>query len=237
MFFSKMSENHFKKSEKTWDKIAKSFDTTRKKSWDICLDYIHNLPKDSIVADFGCGNGRHLIPCAKHCKKVYGIDISKELLKITKDKIERQNIKNVELIHSNLIEIPLEDNSVDSVIFIAALHNIKGRNNRIKALSELKRVLKKDKTAMISVWSRWQDKFRKEFFKKFFQIKNKDEYGDIYVYWKQHGLDIPRFYHLYSKMEFKSDIKKSGLKIIEINSVNLSSKKYDDNYFAEVRAI
>jgi len=232
-----MAENHFKKSEKTWDKIAKSFDTTRKKPWDICLDYIRNLPKNSIVADFGCGNGRHLIPCAKHCKKVYGLDISKELLDIVKRKVEKQNINNVELIHSNLIKTPLKDQSVDSVIFIATLHNIKKRENRIKALTEVKRVLKKDKTSMISVWSRWQDKFRKEFLKKIFQIKNKNEYGDIDIYWRQHGLNIPRFYHLYSKREFEKDIKKAGLEILEIKSVKLSSKKYDDNYFAEVRSI
>jgi len=229
-----MDENHFKKSEKTWNLIAESFDNTRKKPWEICLEYISDLPKESIVADFGCGNGRHLIPCAKYCKKVYGIDISEKLLDIIKRKIEKQNITNVELMHSNLVKIPLKDNSVDSVIFIASLHNIKGRDNRITALRELKRVLKKDKTAMISVWSRWQDKFRKDFFKKAFQIQNKNEYGDIDVYWRQDGLDIPRFYHLYSKKEFEKDIKSAGLEIIDIKSVKLSSKKYADNYFAKV---
>ena len=231
-----MNEDHFKNSEKTWNLIAKSFDNTRKKPWNICLEYINNLKKESVVADFGCGNGRHLIPCAKHCKKVYGIDISKKLLDIVKRKIEKQKITNVELIHSNLVKIPLKDRSVDSIIFIAALHNIKKRKNRIKALSELKRVLKKDKIAMISVWSRWQEKFRIEFLKKFFLIDNKNEFGDIDIYWTQNNLNIPRFYHLYSKKEFEKDIKKAGLEIIEIKSVKLSSKKYADNYFAIVKS-
>ena len=219
-------------SQETWNFIAQSFDRTRNKPWDQCIDFIKSRPITDLIGDIGCGNGRHIIPCANHCKKVIGLDISDELLQITKKKLFEKNLKNTILLHSNVVNLPIKNNSFDSLLFIASLHNIKGKKNRIQALKEIKRVLKKDGRALISVWSRWQDKYRKQFFKKWFKQNKEEEFGDIDIYWRQHGLNIPRFYHLYSKKEFIFDLKISGLKIHEIIDVKLHSKKYPDNFFA-----
>jgi len=229
-----MHKKDLKKSEETWDTIAQSFDRTRRKPWVQCIDFINSSPKNSTTADIGSGNGRHLIPYAKHCKTVIALDISNELLKITKEKLDENNLKNAVLIHSDAVNIPLKDNIFDSLIYIASLHNIKDRKNRIQSLKEINRVLKKDGKALISVWSRWQDKYRKQFFKKWFIKQKDDEFGDINIYWKQHGLDIPRFYHLYSKKEFIADLKAAGLKILEFQDVKMHSERYPDNYFATV---
>jgi tRNA (uracil-5-)-methyltransferase TRM9 len=230
-----MSNVYTKKSEDTWNAIAKSFDATRRKPWTECIDFINNLPKKSVVADIGCGNGRHLIPCAKHCEKVIGIDISDELLKIVQKKIKDNNLTNVELIKSDAGNLPLKDNSIDAVLYIATLHNIPQRYRRIKSLIEIKRILKNDGTAIISVWSRWQDKFRQHFLKKCLKNPDGREFGDIDIYWRQHGLNIARFYHLYSKKELEKDIKQAGFKIIKIQGVRFFSKKYYDNYFAIIQ--
>ena len=222
-------------SQKTWDAIAKSFDTTRTKPWKQCIDYINALPKNVTVADIGCGNGRHLIPIAKHCKKAIGIDISQNLLDIVKEKLKQNNIKNTILIKSDATQIPLRDHSVDHILYIAALHNIKGRKNRIQSLKEIKRILKNNGTALISVWSQEQEKFQKKLDES---KKDKDlEVGDVTIYWRQHGHDIPRFYHLYSLEELKSDIEYSGLKLIEIKSEKIKSKQYPDNYFAIIKKL
>ena len=230
-----MQKDSMKNAEETWDAIAQSFDKTRRKPWVQCINFINAVPKTGIIADIGCGNGRHLIPCANHCKKAIGLDLSGDLLAIISKKIKENNVNNVNLIHSNAIHIPLKDNSVDTVLFIAALHNIKGEENRIQSLKEIKRILKKDGKALISVWSRWQDKYRKQFFKKWFTQMGQVELGDIDIYWRQHGLDIPRFYHLYSNKEFISDLKKAGLEIDHVEDVKMHSKKHPDNYFALVR--
>jgi len=228
-----MTDNHFKTSEKTWDDIAESFDCTRRKPWTECVDFINELPESYIVADLGCGNGRHLIPCAKRCKKVIGLDISRNLLSITQNKIKKESLGNVVLIHCNLTNIPLKDNSLDAALYIASLHNIKGRKDRLRSLKEVKRILKSDGRVLISVWSRWQDKYRKHFLKKLFS--SKEEFGDIEIYWRQHNLNIPRFYHLYSKREFARDLIQAELEIERIQSVKLHSKLSADNYFAIVR--
>lgn len=230
-----MTDVYTKKSEDTWNAIAKSFDSTRRKPWTECIDFINNLPRSSIVVDIGCGNGRHLIPCAKHCNKVVGVDVSKELLNIVKKKINENNLSNVELIHSDAVNIPLKDNSFDAALYIATMHNIPQRYRRIKSLGEINRILKKDGEAIISVWSRWQDKFRQHFIKKCLTNVERKEFGDIDIYWRQNGLSVPRFYHLYSKRELQNDIKQAGLIIVKIEGVKYFSKKYNDNYFAIVK--
>jgi len=231
-----MTNVYTKKSEDTWNAIAKSFDSTRRKPWIECIDFINNLSKESLVADIGCGNGRHLIPCAKQCKKVFGVDVSEELLKIVQKKITENNLSNVELMHSEAVNIPIKDNLVDAVLYIATMHNIPQRYRRLKSLMEINRILKKDGEAIISVWSRWQDKFRQHFIKKCLTNVNRKEFGDIDIYWRQHGLDISRFYHLYSKRELQNDIKQAGLDLIKIEGVKYFSKNYFDNYFAIVKS-
>jgi ubiquinone/menaquinone biosynthesis C-methylase UbiE len=223
--------------EKTWDTIAQSFHNTRRKPWKQCISFIENISKNSTVLDLGCGNGRHLIPIAKKCKKAIGVDISSNLLKIIQNQKQELDIANIELIHANLIDLPIKTESIDSVLYIAALHNIKTRENRIKSLQELHRVIKKENVALISVWSREQEKFY-DFFnnQKYNQyIKDRDfEDGDIEIYWKQNKLNIPRFYHLYKKIEFEKDLITSGFKIVKLKNEFISSKEIPDNYFGLV---
>ncbi len=230
-----MTNIHTKISEDTWNAIAKSFDSTRRKSWEECINFINTIPKTSMVVDVGSGNGRHLIPCAKHCKKVIGLDVSKELLGIVKKKLYKYKLKNVDLIHSDAVNIPLKNNSTDAVLYIATLHNISVRYRRINTLKEINRILKPGGRAIISVWSRWQDKFRQHFLIRMITKFGRNEYGDIDIYWRQHGLNISRFYHLYSKREFQKDIIQAGFKIIKLEGKKIHSKKYFDNYFAIVK--
>ena len=230
-----MTNIYTKISEDTWNTIAKSFDSTRRTPWKECTDFIKTLSKKSILVDIGCGNGRHLIPSAMHCKSVIGLDVSKELLKIVQKKIYKNNLNNVELIHSDAVNIPLSNYSVDAVLYIATLHNISKRYRRIKSLKEINRILKSNGKAIISVWSRWQDKFRQYFLIRMITQFGYNEFGDIDIYWRQHGLNISRFYHLYSKKEFQKDINQAGFEIINLEGKKIHSKKYPDNFFALIK--
>lgn len=226
-----MTNNRIKESQETWDAIADSFNITRRKTWSQCIDFIESLPKNFIVVDIGSGNGRHLIPCAKRCKKVIGLDISRKLLEIVKNKAEQEKLDNIILLHSDAVNIPLKDNSVDAALFIAAIHNIRDRSNRIKALKEIKRILKKDGKAIISVWSKYRDEHKKGFFERIMH-KGKPMHGDTNIYWRQHGLNVSRYYHIYSKKNFINELKDAGLEILDFQEVKLHTKKHPDNYFA-----
>jgi ubiquinone/menaquinone biosynthesis C-methylase UbiE len=220
-------------NETTWDAIAESFDTTRHTPWKPTLEFIQTIPQTAIVADIGCGNGRNLIPCANICNQVIGIDISKKLLIITKKKTNQ--LHNVSLLHSDITALPLKNNSIDVVLCIAALHNIRGKTQRIHALHEIERILKKDGHALITVWSRWQDMYRSYFLKKLIKRQPMTEFGDIDIPWHHYNLNIPRFYHLYSKKEFISDIKQTHLHIEAVKSIKIAARRHPDNFFAYVQ--
>lgn len=220
-------------AQKTWDAIAESFDTTRQRPWSYSLNFIASLQQNDMVADIGCGNGRHLFPCAQQCFHVFGVDISQRFLHIIDRKLRQTKYENISLVHADMVQLPFADESFDAVLFIAALHNIQGRENRRNALQEVTRVLKSQGTALISVWSRWQDKFYRHFLKQF--ILRKCDFGDIDIWWRQHNLNVPRFYHLYSRSEFVKELQDAGLKIQRIESVRIHSKRLPDNYFAVVK--
>jgi ubiquinone/menaquinone biosynthesis C-methylase UbiE len=220
-------------AQHTWDIIAESFDSTRQRPWRYCLDFIETLDESYQVMDLGCGNGRHLLPCAVRCSQAVGLDISQKLLCIVQKKLQNASLKNVSLVHADAVQLPFAPNVFDAALFIASLHNIKGRQHRQAALDEMWRVLKPQGTALISVWSRWQDKYFAHFLKQW--IRRENEFGDIEVYWRHHALDIPRFYHLYGKSEFRHELWSAGFKIERMEGVRLHSKRLPDNYFAVVR--
>ena len=228
-----MQPEYHHTAQYTWDTIADSFDTTRQKPWRCCLNFIQTLKSSDIVADLGCGNGRHLIVCAEHCSQAIGVDISQKFLQIIAKRYPSTTYKNISLIHGDAVQLPFMDRSLDAVLFIASLHNIQGKNHRQAALLEIARILTPQGTALVSVWSRWQDKFFRYFLKQFL-IRNRN-FGDIDIWWRQHKLNIPRFYHLYSKTEFIQELQKAGLKIQHIKSVKIHSKRLPDNYFAVVK--
>jgi ubiquinone/menaquinone biosynthesis C-methylase UbiE len=163
------------------------------------------------------------------------LDISNELLRIVEKKISENNLNNVELINSDAVNIPLKTNLVNAVLFIATLHNIPERYRRIKSLKEINRILKPGGKAIVSVWSRWQDKYRQHFIRQLLTKFDKNDFGDINIHWRQNGLNILRYYHLYSKREFQNDLKQAGFKIIKLEGVKYFSKKYFDNFFAIVK--
>lgn len=222
-------------NQKTWDTIAKSFDKTRQRTWKECITFIETLNPEGVNVDLACGNGRHLLPISKKSKKTIGIDISKNMLKIIQRKIKKQKIKNISLIQANAVNIPLKKQTIDNLIFIAALHNIKHKKNRLQTLNEVKRILKSDGKALISVWSREQERFKDHSFKKELEKEENTEYGDITLFWRQDKHNIPRFYHLYSKNEFKEELEESNLEIISFKETKIVSKNYPDNFFALVR--
>lgn len=220
-------------AQETWDAIAESFDTTRRTPWKQCIDFIETLKNTNVVADVGCGNGRNLFPCAERCQHVIGVDTSRKLLGIVKKKSREKNVSNVSLIHADVVQMPLTNKSVDAVLFIASLHNIQGKENRSAALHEVFRVLKPNGRALISVWSRWQEKYLRYFVKQVI-VRNR-EFGDIDIFWRQQNLNVPRFYHLYSKREFLRDLQHASFHIESVSNVKIHSKRFADNYFAVVQ--
>lgn len=48
-----------------------------------------------IAADLGCGSGYFTVPLAHKVRKVYGIDVQREMLASLEEKIRRLRIRNI----------------------------------------------------------------------------------------------------------------------------------------------
>jgi ubiquinone/menaquinone biosynthesis C-methylase UbiE len=97
------------------------------------LKELSEMTSGEVLLDLGCGSGVVMNSGKVHFKKVYGIDISPEMLKIAKGASDR-------VICAESSSIPLKDNSVDVVVCFAVMHHILDHRPLLK---EIFRVLKK----------------------------------------------------------------------------------------------
>ena len=77
--------------------------------------------------------------------KITGMDISEDFVKIAKQNADRAGV-DIEFLQGNVSKIPMKDNTFDFIICTAAFKNFK---EPIRALTEMIRVLKPEKSALI----------------------------------------------------------------------------------------
>lgn len=115
-------------------------------------DFIRLLKdnKAQKVLDLGCGTGRHTIALAKEGFEVYGIDISRNALKVCRERLKEENLE-ADLQFADIYKpLPYEDDFFDGMISASTLHHaiIKDIKGLIK---ELARVLQPSAVMMIDV--------------------------------------------------------------------------------------
>lgn len=101
-----------------------------------------NVRKGQTALDVCCGTADWTIALAGAVGPegmVYGLDFSKNMLKIGQEKIHTQKMNNIKLIHGNAMDIPFNDNTFDYVTIGFGLRNVP---DYIKVLREMHRVAK-----------------------------------------------------------------------------------------------
>ena len=173
---------------KPYNLIADHFDKTREYLWKSIKLFIKNKDDSDLLLDAGCGNGKNML--VKNNINYIGFDFSESNNKICKK-------KGLDVSTINIKKIPFRDNIFDHSFTVAVLHHIDNSDDRLIAINELVRVTKPNGTIFIQVWS--ADINKK---KKFIKINDNNDY---FVTWyvKKDYL-IKRYYHLFTKDEFKS---------------------------------
>lgn len=189
--------------EKTYVKniyelIADHFNNTRFHTWSWIKEFIEKFPKNSLIGDIGCGNGRNMN------NKYYtfiGIDNCKKFIEICRS-------KRLNVIEANITNIPLKNNCFDAIICIAVFHHLYKKEDKIKSLLELKRLIKDNGEILLSVWSINQPVKTKRSFTK---------YGNNIVEWNKFGKIYERYYYIFELNELKELFKIAGLHIKKYN--------------------
>ena len=168
----------------SYSKIAKPFHGTRYCFWNSVIHFLDKLPKYSVLADVGCGNGKY----ARYRNDIVwiGNDTCYELLNYAK------NINN-DIIEANGLHLPYKDKSIDYSISIAVLHHLSTDKLRKQFINELIRITKNN--ILISVWAKEQP------------IKDKWKHlgnNDYLISWdNRDGTQTYRYYHLFTQDEVK----------------------------------
>jgi ubiquinone/menaquinone biosynthesis C-methylase UbiE len=130
--------------------------------WAELLDKLE-LRGDERILDLGCGRGAVLLLAAQHLTtgRAVGVDLwrsadqSGNSAEATRRNASAEGVADrVELHTADMTALPFEDNSFDVVVSSLALHNIRGRAGREKAIDEAVRVLRPGGRLMIAdMWA------------------------------------------------------------------------------------
>ena len=112
-----------------------------------CILRGYGIKSGQYLLDFGCGSGVYSVIASKIVGdngKVYALDYDEDPLEDLANKIENQNINNIEIIKtSKEISVPLKSNSIDVVLMYDVYHLL-DKDDRVKLLNEIYRILKKE---------------------------------------------------------------------------------------------
>ena len=151
------------------------------------------------LLNVGCAHGPDFLPFRQHFE-LHGVDFSAKMLEFAR-KYSRKFDFTVSLAEADVGSLPYHDATFDWAISVATYHHIKGEDERASSLQELRRVLKPDGEAFITVWNRWQPRF-------WFSRK------EVAVSWRTKAETLYRYYYLFSYPEIEKLAGKVGFKIL-----------------------
>ena len=190
-------------NREVFDQIAESW--YRVRHWPLLkveLDALAARWQSGKLLDVGCAHGPDLLAFS-HGFELFGVDLSPAML--------RQAVRYsgkfkfyVNLVMAEASLLPFADNTFDWAISVAAYHHIRRSEEREMAFQELRRILKPNGEAFITVWNRGQRRF---------WFKSKEQQ----VPWRLREKTVYRYYHLFSYGELRKVLAKTGWEIISLS--------------------
>jgi tRNA (uracil-5-)-methyltransferase TRM9 len=208
---------------RTYEEIAEDVEERRQTPWTDVIDFEKTLPRGRTVLELGCGSGRNAVHFALAGHKVIAIDFARGMLGRAAIRAKDNSVAgSVHPIQADVTAPPIKDSSVDVCLYVAALHHLPTRQERIRSLEEARRCLRPGGKALVSVWAFEQRRFQRILER---HKGKKEGFGDVLIPMRsKDGRAIRRFYHLFVGGELEQLIHDAGLEIEQ-------HFKSHDNYF------
>jgi len=195
--------------------------------------------KGATILDVGCGTGRTTIPLHKLGFQVTGVDLTEAMIQTAKEIATSENL-DISYQIGDATALTFEDNSFEYILFSnQGWTQIPGKDNRLMALKEMRRVLKPDGILVFTAHPR---SFNREFglfwawqWVRFYILKKigfnipEQDFGDRF-FERKTEFTSRQFVHIPSVKEVKKLIQQSGLQELEINlELQISEKDIRKN--------
>jgi ubiquinone/menaquinone biosynthesis C-methylase UbiE len=111
------------------------------------------LHVDTRLLEIGIGTGRIAAPLTRHCRHIYGVDLSVPMMRHIRDKPGGESIR---LAQGDVTSLPFIDSSFDRILIAHVLHLVADLN---AAIAEIARVLHPN-GYMLHCWNERPDTFK-----------------------------------------------------------------------------
>ena len=214
------AEELLKETTHTYDAISHHFSKTRYAAGSWLASLTKTVSKNDSVLDIGCGNGR-LLDALPEEVEYTGIDVSEQLIGEARKKYSKHalDFKAFDGMH-----IPFPDRSFSAVYMLAAFHHIP-KPLQQPFMNECYRVLSDHGRLVLTAWHLWRQPFL-GYLLHSFRDKNKLDFFDIYVPWKNQQKQLgKRYFHMLRKRELTRLAKKAGFIDVGCKIKSLAAQK------------
>ncbi|WP_369899915.1 class I SAM-dependent methyltransferase [Bacillus manliponensis] len=143
--------NWHEAAQQKWDNNADFWNQNSEEMWDsgsrskILPFFAQYVEQGAKIVDVGCGDGYGTYKASKAGYLAYGVDLSKEMIRMAKERGENERLSFVE---GDLIALPFQDEEFDAVL---AVNSLEWTEQPLLALEEIKRVLEPGGFACIAI--------------------------------------------------------------------------------------
>ena len=170
-------------------------------------DFAKEIKKDSTILDIGTGTGIISILLSKktECKKIYAVEIQKEIADMAKRSIELNDLQNkIEIINDNItnIEKLIEKNSIDAIVTNPPY---KKKNSGIKNENINKLISRHEITASLDDFISNGSKILKDK-GSFYMVNRPERLGEIIILFKKYKIEPKKLRMVYPKINSKPNL-------------------------------
>ncbi len=169
--------NIFDDMNEEWETIVDTHDTQRE------TDFLQNTLSDKgTILDLCCGTGRHSTVLSQRGWSTIGLDISKNLLRIAKQKMRKACV-DFPLVRADMRYFPFQDNVFNAVVcMFTSFGYLPSESEDIKSLMEIRRTLQRGGRFLL-------DAANKDHIIRVFREKERAEFESFYMLEKR-SLDL-----------------------------------------------
>jgi ubiquinone/menaquinone biosynthesis C-methylase UbiE len=201
--------------EDYWEAIVKNPSGSYKQWFESEKIFLREtITKDANVLDMCCGNGRDIDYIIDITKNITGIDHDTDIVNSAKRRFA--DYPSVKILLAEAQKLPFKDNTFDFVICTATFNNF--GENKLKALAEMKRVMKKGGFLIVGVYSEDAFNERTKTYKKI-KIPIKSISGTTVHFDKSTGYELSEQFSKEQLIEF---LRNAGMNLVEIKKVGIA---------------